>query len=316
MLGFSLAFAIPFTLFAAFPEWMQSLPKSGGWLNSVKVVLGFLELALSLKFLSVADQAYHWGLLDREVYLACWVVIFFLLGVYLLGKLRLPNDSPIKSISVSRLLMAVVTFSFVLYMIPGLFGAPLKALSGFLPPMTSQDFDLNRLVREQTWGTESAPQDQNFPDYPLYSDFLHLPHGLQGFFDYNEALTYAQEVNKPLFIDFTGHGCVNCRKMEEYVWSDPEVLKRMKNDFVVVALYVDDKSKLPEEKWVTSKFDGKVKKTLGKKNFNFQIERFNSNAQPYYVLLGNNENLLVDPRAYDLDINEFINFLDTGKQNY
>ena len=266
MLGFSLSFAIPFTLFAIFPEWMKSLPKSGGWLNSVKVVLGFLELALSIKFLSIADQTYHWGILDREIYLAIWIVIFFLMGIYLLGKLQLAHDSPIERLSVTRLLLSICTFTFVIYMIPGMFGAPLKALSGYLPPMTTQDFDLNRLIREQQTSSENGVVDENFPSNPRFSDFLHLPHGINGFYDYDEALAYANEVNKPLFIDFTGHGCVNCRKMEEYVWADKGVLNRLKNDYVVVALYVDDKTTLPEDEWFKSTYDGKIKKTLGKQN--------------------------------------------------
>ena len=317
MLGFSLSFAIPFTLFAIFPEWMKSLPKSGGWLNSVKVVLGFLELALGIKFLSIADQAYHWGILDREVYLAIWIVIFFLMGIYLLGKLQLPHDSPIEKISVTRLLLSICTFTFVVYMIPGMFGAPLKALSGYLPPMTTQDFDINRIMREQQFSSGvGAEVDDNFPTNARFSSFLHLPHGISGFFDYDEARTYAREVNKPLFIDFTGHGCVNCRKMEEYVWADAGVLSRLKNDYIVVALYVDDKTTLPEDEWFTSSYDGKIKKTLGKQNFDLQIGTFNSNAQPYYVLLDNEDNLLSEPRAYDLNINSFVDFLDDGKSKF
>ncbi len=316
MLGFSLSFAIPFTLFAIFPEWMKSLPKSGGWLNSVKVVLGFLELALSIKFLSIADQTYHWGILDREIYLAIWIVIFFLMGIYLLGKLQLAHDSPIERLSVTRLLFSICTFTFVIYMIPGMFGAPLKALSGYLPPMTTQDFDLNRLIREQQTSSGNGVVDKNFPSNPRFSNFLHLPHGINGFYDYDEALAYANEVNKPLFIDFTGHGCVNCRKMEEYVWADKGVLNRLKNDYVVVALYVDDKTTLPEDEWFKSTYDGKIKKTLGKQNFDLQIGTFNSNAQPFYVLLDNDENQLMDPRAYDLNINGFIKFLDDGKRKF
>jgi len=317
MLGFSLAFAVPFTFFAIFPEWMQSLPKSGGWLNSVKVVLGFLELALGIKFLSIADQTYHWGILDREIYLAIWIVIFFLIGIYLLGKLQLAHDSPIERLSVTRLLLSICTFTFVIYMIPGMFGAPLKALSGYLPPMTTQDFDINRLLKEQhsSFGNGTL-KDDKFPSNPRFSSFLHLPHGIRGFFDYDEALTYAREVNKPLFIDFTGHGCVNCRKMEEYVWSEPKVLNRLKNNYVVVALYVDDKTTLSPEEWFTSNYDSKLKKTLGKQNFDFQMDTFQSNAQPLYVLLDNKENILIQPRFYDLDVNSFIEFLDEGKKKF
>ena len=317
MLGFSLAFAVPFTLFAIFPEWMQSLPQSGGWLNSVKVILGFLELALSIKFLSIADQTYHWGILDREVYLAIWIVVFTLMGIYLLGKIQLPHDSKIEKISVTRLLLSIVTFTFVVYMIPGMFGAPLKALSGYLPPMTSQDFNLTSIDnRTNYFSDQSKLYESNFPSNPRFSSFLHLPHGIKGFFDYDEALDYAREINLPLFIDFTGHGCVNCRKMEEYVWADPRILNRLKNNFVIVALYVDDKTVLPEDEWFVSTYDGKLKKTIGKQNFDLQIETFSSNAQPYYVLLDNNEKLLTEPKSYDLDINNFLEFLDEGVENF
>jgi thiol:disulfide interchange protein DsbD len=313
MFGFSLAFSIVFTLFAIFPEWMSNLPKSGGWLNSVKVVLGFLELALGLKFLSVADQVYHWGLLDRDIYLALWIVIFSLMGFYLLGKIRLPGDSESKSIGVPRLLLAIVTFSFVIYLIPGMFGAPLKALSGYLPPASSHDFDLVALSRS---GQENVTLPETC-EAPLYADILpEIPHGLPGYYSYEQALECARNSNKPLFIDFTGHGCVNCREMEAYVWSDPGVLDRLKNDFIMVALYVDDKQTLPEEKWYESEFDGKVKKTIGKQNADFQITRFQNNAQPYYVILDQEENLLAEPMAYNKDVQEFTEFLDQAKKTY
>ncbi|MEX0882427.1 MAG: cytochrome c biogenesis protein CcdA, partial [Cyclobacteriaceae bacterium] len=253
MFAFSLAFALPFTLFAIFPEWLNSLPKSGGWLNSVKVVLGFLELALAFKFLSIADQVYHWGLLDRDIYLAIWIVIFALLGLYLLGKLRLAHDSPLEYLGVPRLMLAILTFVFVLYLIPGMWGAPLKALSGYLPPMSSHDFDLVKISREN-----SASSDQDLGEIPKYADFLHFPHGIQGYFDYEQALAAAKRQDKPLFIDFTGHGCVNCREMEARVWSDPRVLKRLKEDFVMVALYIDERYTLPESEWYTSAYDDKV----------------------------------------------------------
>ncbi|MCK9618399.1 MAG: thioredoxin family protein [Lentimicrobiaceae bacterium] len=312
MLAFSTAFALPFTLFAFFPSWLSNLPKSGGWLNAVKVVLGFLELALGLKFLSVADQTYHWGILDREVYLAIWIVVFTLLGFYLLGKLKFSHDSETKHLSVPRTLLAIVTFAFVMYMIPGMFGAPLKALSGYLPPQTSLDFDLVRIVQENKGGGTVSSTESELCETPKFSEFLHLPHGLKGYFDYDQALACAKKQNKPLFIDFTGHGCVNCREMEANVWSAPEVLKRLRNNFIVVALYVDDKSELPESEWITSKYDGKIKKTIGKKFADLQISRFNMNAQPYYVLLDTKGELLVTPRAYNLDVNEFVKFLDNG----
>lgn len=311
MFGFSLAFALPFTLFAIFPSWLSGLPKSGGWLNSVKVVLGFLELALGLKFLSVADQTYHWRILDREIYLAIWIVIFTLMGLYLSGKIKFKHDSDVKFISVPRLALVIITFSFVVYLVPGMFGAPLKALSGYLPPQTSHDFDISAIIRENSGTGGSAPAS-TICDKPEYSEFLHLPHGLQGYFDFNQGMECAKKQNKPVFIDFTGHGCVNCREMEANVWSHPLVLKRLREKFVVIALYVDDKTDLPENKWVTSKIDGKVKKTIGKKYADYQISRFNVNAQPYYVLLDHNGDLLNTPRAYNRSVDEFIDFLDKG----
>ncbi|MCS6973290.1 MAG: thioredoxin family protein, partial [Cyclobacteriaceae bacterium] len=308
MFSYSLAFAIPFTLFAIFPEWMKGLPKSGGWLNAVKVTLGFLELALALKFLSIADQAYHWGILDRDVNIVLWIVIFGLLGLYLLGKIRLPHDSPVEKISVPRLLLAITVFSFVVYLVPGLWGAPLKALAGYLPPQHTHDFDLVAMTRN---ARENAICDE-----PRYAEFLHLPHGLKGYFDYAQALACARAQDKPLFIDFTGHGCTNCREMEAVVWSDPAVLERLKNDFVIVALYVDDKTLLPESEWVTSTYDGKVKKTLGKKNADLQITRLNNNAQPFYVLVGKDERVLAWPYGYDRNVEKFVDFLERGKKKY
>ena len=292
MLGFSIAVALPFGFFAFFPSKLSNLPKSGGWLNSVKVVLGFIEVALGFKFLMVADQTYHWGLLDREVYIAIWIAVFTLMGIYLMGKIKFKNDSDLHHIGVFRLALIITTFSFVIYLIPGMFGAPLKALAGYLPPQESIDFDINRIVRENvkqvsvsgttttTTSTKPAACEE-----AKYTEFLHLPHGLDGYFDYDQALRCAQAQNKPLFIDFTGHGCVNCREMEQAVWSDPRVLEILRNDYVVVALYVDDKTTLPEEEWYVSEYDGKKKKTLGKKNADFQIKKFESNAQPNYILL-------------------------------
>ncbi|ELR72792.1 Cytochrome c-type biogenesis protein DsbD, protein-disulfide reductase [Fulvivirga imtechensis AK7] len=310
MFAFSLAFAIPFTLFAIFPGWLSNLPKSGGWLNSVKVVLGFIELALAFKFLSIADQAFHWGILDREVNIAIWIVIFTLMGFYLLGKIRLPHDSKLEVISVPRLMMAIGTFAFVLYLIPGMWGAPLKALAGYLPPMYTHDFDLISMTR-QTDEAEYAACGE-----PKYGDFLHLPHGLRGYFDYDQAIACARQQNKPLFIDFTGHGCTNCREMEAVVWSDPEVLRRLKEDYVIVALYVDDKTELPESAWYTSGYDGKVKKTIGKQNADLQITNLKNNAQPFYVLVGKDEKVLVEPVTYDRSARNFIKFLNKGKEKY
>lgn len=309
MFSFGLAFAIPFTLFAIFPEWMQRLPKSGGWLNTVKVVLGFLELALAFKFLSIADLVYHWGILDRDIFLAIWIVIFSALGLYLLGKIRLPHDSKMEHLGVPRLLLALVTFSFVVYMIPGLWGAPLKLLSGYLPPITTQQFSL-------TGGATSSETSSSSTEVVLYSDLLKIPHNIPGYFDYEQALAAAKREGKPLLIDFTGHGCVNCRKMEENVWVDPQVMKRLKEDFVMVALYIDERLELPESKWYTSSYDGKEKKTLGKQNADFQITRFNNNAQPYYVILDHQEKLLATPRSYNTDIAAFVEFLDGAKAKF
>ncbi|RED98939.1 protein-disulfide reductase DsbD family protein [Marinoscillum furvescens] len=312
MAAFSAAFAIPFTLFALFPNWLNSLPKSGGWLNSVKVVLGFVELALAFKFLSIADQAYHWQILDREIYLAIWIVIFGMMGFYLLGKIKLASDSESNKVSVPRLILAMITFTFVIYLIPGMFGAPLKALAGYLPPMSTHDFNL----LSSTYGPHVAEDLDERCEQPLYDDFLEWPHGLQGYFDYEQALSCAQATNKPIFVDFTGHGCVNCREMEARVWSEPEVLSRLRQDFVLLALYVDDKTELPSEQWYTSDYDGKVKKTIGKQNADFQITSFQNNAQPFYVILSPEGELLVEPTAYDLNVGNFVSFLDSGKQAF
>ena len=317
MAAFSSAFAIPFTLFALFPQWLKKLPKSGGWLNAVKVVLGFLELALALKFLSIADQVYHWGILDREVYLSFWIVIFALIGFYLLGKLRLPHDSETKMVSVPRLLMAIITFAFVVYMVPGLWGAPLKALAGYLPPETSQDFNMNRQLQfnRSAVGSDGGPSTVN-TSTRRHANLFKLPHGLAGFYDFKEALTYAKQINKPVFIDFTGHGCVNCREMEARVWADPTVLSRLQNDYVVVALYVDDKTELPQSEWYTSTYDQKEKKTIGAQNADYQIVKYNNNAQPHYCLVDHDGNLLVRPKNYDLSADNFAKFLDSGKAKF
>ena len=310
MLAFSTAFALPFTLFAFFPSLLQKLPKSGGWLNSVKVVLGFVEVALGFKFLSVADQVYHWNLLDREVYLAIWIVVFSLLGLYLLGKIKFAHDSEVKHLSVGRLALAIGVFTFVVYMIPGMWGAPLKALSGYLPPLSSQDFVIEKYAPTAT--SSSGEVDVNSAKY---SDILHLPHGLKGFFDMKEAEAYAAKVGKPIFIDFTGHGCVNCREMEARVWADPAVQQILRDEYVIVALYTDDKMPLPESDWVTTE-SGKVLKTLGKVNANYALTRFGVNAQPYYVLQGKDGKILGEPRGYDLSVEGFVEFLKKGVEEY
>jgi len=312
MFAFSLAFAVPFTLFAIFPEWLQNLPKSGGWMNTIKVTLGFLELALAFKFLSIADQVYHWGILDRDVFLVIWISVFIGLTLYLFGYLRLPHDDKVEKLSVPRLLTGLVSLGFVVYLLPGLWGAPLKGMAGYLPPMRSGMFTFanggGSMLAQNTEG--------KLCEAPKYAELFEFPHGLQGYFDYEQALNCAREQNKPLFIDFTGHGCVNCREMEARVWSNPEVLKRLNEDFVLVALYVDDKKELPASSWYTSTYDGKEKKTIGKQNADFQITAFNNNAQPYYVILDGNENLLVTPKAYDLNASTFIAFLDEAKENF
>ncbi len=316
MLGFSLAFAIPFTLFAFFPQWLKKMPKSGGWLNSVKVVIGFIELAFALKFLNVPDQTYHWGLLDREVYLGFWIVLFTMMGFYLLGKIKFPHDSDYPVVkSFPRLLLIIFTFTFVVYLIPGLFGAPLKGISGWLPPTETQDFDINAIVRDNQ-GSGQAVRKGNMTEAAKYADRLKLPHGLQGYFDYDQALKVSKELNKPIFVDFTGHGCTNCREMENRVWSDPEVLKRLRENFVLLALYVDDKViEMPKEEWYTNKA-GRGIKLLGKKNTEIQTGKFGTNSQPYYVILNGDGTLLVSPRAYDLNIEAFKIFLDAGVEAF
>ncbi len=310
MFAFALAFAIPFTLFAIFPNWMKSLPKSGGWLNTVKVVLGFVEIALAFKFLSIADQAFHWGILDREINIAIWIVIVVLIGIYLMKGFRMPGDTgkdaEDKTVSVLRASLAMIAFVFAVYLIPGMWGAPLKALAGYLPPMYTHDFNV----------ISASEKSGSVCDEPKYADFLHLPHGLSGYFDYDQALACARQQGKPLFIDFTGHGCTNCREMEANVWSDPQVLQRLNTDYVVVALYVDDKTVLPESDWYTSTYDNKVKKTIGKQNADLQITNLNNNAQPFYVLVGKDERVLVSPYGYNLNAEKFARFLDVGKKKY
>jgi thiol:disulfide interchange protein len=304
MAAFGAGLALPFTLFAIFPSFLSNLPKSGGWLNSVKVVLGFVEIAFAFKFLSIADVVYHWGILDREIYLSIWIVLAFLLGMYLLGKLKFSHDSEMPFVSVPRFALALVSFTFGVYMIPGLFGAPLKGLSGLLPPMHTQDFIL---------GSEGK---HGSSENIKHADFLELPHGLTGYFDYKQALEESKKQHKPIFVDFTGHACVNCRKMEEYVWAKPEVLKRLQNDFIIVSLYADERKELPEADWYTSPRDGKVKKTIGEQNQDLQISKFNFSAQPQYVVIDENGNELSGPTFFDTDEQKFVDFLDNGKKGF
>lgn len=311
MLAFSLAFALPFTVLALFPSLLKNLPKSGGWLNSVKVVLGFIEVALGFKFLSTADQTYHWGLLDREVYLAIWIVCFTLLGFYLLGKLRFANDSKVEHLSVKRLALSIVVFSFVVYMIPGMWGAPLKALSGYLPPLETQDFILGQQGPETSAPAQSKPADLA----RKYSDFLSLPHGMDGYFDIDEAKAAASAQDKPLFVDVTGHGCVNCREMEAKVLSDRRVLSTLGEDFVICALYADDKKTLDKQDWVTTE-SGKVLKTLGKVNSHYALKTWGVNSQPCYIIIAPDGQLLAGPRGYDLDVQAYLDFLSEGLRAY
>ena len=298
MLAFSVAFALPFTIFAMFPSLLKKL-KSGSWLNSVKVVLGFIEVALGLKFLSVADQTYHWGLLDREIYLAIWIVVFTLLGLYLLGKIRFEADSEVKHIGIFRLFLVIVDFTFVVYMIPGMFGAPLKALSGYLPPIETQDFIMSGNTSQQVVSIEEATKGEK------------LPLGLTGYHSMEEGYAAAKASGKPVFLDISGLACVNCREMEQRVWSDPKVLSMLKNDFVIVVLYTDDKTKLPESEWVTTS-SGKVLKDRGRVNAWFVRENFGVSAQPNYVLLSPDGKQLAPIRGYNTDIDGFVEFLNSG----
>lgn len=300
ILGFSIAFAMPFTLFAFFPEVMKKMPKSGGWMNTMKAILGFVELALGLKFLSVADQTYHWHILDRETYLAIWIAIGMLLTLYLIGKLRLPNDDDMPHIKVPRLILAIITLSFTIYMIPGLWGAPLKALSGYIPPITTQDFVIGAPGSSQE---PLATNGSRLCGTPQYADVLRLPHGMESYFEYGEALGCARKQGKPMLLIFTGHGCVNCRKMEENVWSDPRVRQKMQQDFVMCSLFTDDR---------TISADGH--KTIGEVNTELQISKFQINAQPYYVILDpKTETPMVQPQGYNPSVEDFIKYLDSAK---
>ena len=311
MFGFSLALAIPFALFAMFPGWLNALPKSGGWLNSVKVILGFLELAFALKFLSNVDLAYHWHIFDREVFLVLWIVIFGLMGVYLLGKLRLSNDSPLSHVSVQRLFLAIIVLSFTVYLVPGLWGAPLKSISAFLPPMSTQDFDLSNIGGQAALMPDAA---DNTPH--KYSDLFDKPKGFNPFFDYDEALAFAKKVHKPLMIDFTGHACVNCRKMEANVWPDKEVYRTMTQDYVLVQLYVDDKTDLAAGEQTTTA-EGRAIKTIGNKWSYLQTHKFQTNSQPFYILLDpDTETTLVEPQGASYDSAEYLKYLESGLAVY
>lgn len=310
MLGFSIALAIPFVLFAAFPSMLKSMPKSGGWLNSVKVVLGFLELALALKFLSNVDLAYHWNWLDREVFLALWIAIFGLLGLYLIGKIKFAHDSNLNYLSVPRTIIAIVVFSFVIYMIPGMWGAPLKSISAFLPPSATQDFDLSVAQFGAAPASSSATAKKK-----KYYDIFHergTPKGFDPYYDYQEGLAAAKEANKPVLIDFTGWNCVNCRQMEANVWTDPKVAALLREQFIMVELFVDDRTELEADEQYVSSYSGKKINTIGKKNSDFQASTFNSNSQPLYVIVDAEGNVLVPPTGANYNINSYLAFLQSG----
>ena len=305
MLGFSLALAIPFTLFAIFPSWLKEMPKSGGWLNTVKVSLGFLEIALAFKFLSNVDLAYHWGIFNRDIFLIIWIVVFGMWSLYLLGKLRLSHDSEINFLSLPRLFFAMFILGFTIYMIPGLWGAPLKGISAWLPPQTTQEFDL--------YSNAGSSETKAQTSEKKYAGLFHAPHGLDAFYDYEQGLAYAKSVNKPILIDFTGWSCTNCRKMEASVWPDKEVLRRLREDYVLISLYVDDKTELSQEEKYNSAFSGKKVSSIGQKWSDFQASKFGTNSQPYYVIADHTGTVLVAPQAFNLDVNNYIKFLESGK---
>ena len=311
MTGFSVALAIPFTLLAVFPSMLGSMPRSGGWLNSVKVVLAFLLLAFSLKFLTVADSVGQWDLMSRDVFIAIWIVIFIMLGFYLLGKLKFHHDDPLPYISVPRAFLAIISFSFAIYLIPGLWGAPLTSISSFAPPVTKQVFDISRPsagIQTNVAGAATTLPEGYQVKEGAYS--------LIKFLDYQEGMDYARKQGKPVFLDFTGHGCVNCRKMEAAVWGDPNVLQRLRNEFVIISLYVDDRTRLDEEEQYVSELSGRRMRTFGNKWSDFQATRYGVNAQPYYVLLDHNEKPLAPPYSYNTNVGQFIEFLDKGIQGF
>ena len=306
MLGFSIAIALPFSLFAAFPGWLNALPKSGGWLNTVKVVLGFLELALAFKFLSNADLVLQLHWLEREVFLAIWIAVFSVLALYLLGKITLPHDSPVSHISVGRLTLGVLVLSFTIYLIPGLFGAPLQLISGFPPPMHYSESPDGFGVAESSSKTKSS-----LPDGAEYG-----PHDIVTFHDYSKGMEFAKKAGKPVLLDFTGYACVNCRKMEELVWSDPKVLEVLENDVVLISLYVDDKKELPENEQYVSEATGKKITTIGNKWSDLQIKTYKANAQPFYVIVDHEKEKLNEPSAYNPDIKEYYDWLNSGIKKF
>jgi thiol:disulfide interchange protein DsbD len=325
MFGFSLALALPFTIFALFPSALKTLPKSGGWLNSVKVVLGFLELAFALKFLSNVDLAYHWNWFDREIFLSLWIAIGLMIGLYLIGKIKFSHDSDVKYLTIPRTFLAIIVFAFVIYMIPGLWGAPLKSISAFLPPEATQDFNLSSIPDGS--GSAAAPSaaiPSSIGERKYAANYIRIKtKGLDAWYDYDQALQVSKALRKPILIDFTGFNCVNCRKMEANVWSDPQVFSRIKNDFVLLQLVVDDKAELPVAEHFVSDYSGKKITTLGGKWSNLEAQRFNSNSQPLYVMLDSDGNLLKDASGAEIptspanyDIASYLKFLDSGVAAY
>jgi thiol:disulfide interchange protein DsbD len=316
MFAFGLAFAMPFTLFALFPAVLNRLPKSGGWLNSVKVVLGFLMLAFSMKFLMTIDGVYNLKLLSRDIYLAIWIVLFSMLGLYLMGKIKFSHDSDVPYIGTFRLFLIITVFSFVVYLIPGLFGAPLNGLSSLLPSQQTSQFDIRKMILDNKQGFNTvSPVQQPLSltcSEPKFADKFEMPLGLTGYFDYRQGLECAREQGKPVLIDFKGHACANCKLMEAKVWSDPQILERLRDNFVIIALYVDDRTQLPENEWVTSSVDGKVKKTIGKINEDLEISKFKTNALPLYVIADHNGNPVNKPMPTNLNVEEYKKWLDEG----
>ena len=315
MFGFGLAFALPFTLFALFPSFISSMPKSGSWLNSVKVVLGFIMLAFSMKFLMTIDSVYSFNLLTRDLYLAIWIVLSFLLGLYLMGRIRFVHDSDVTHIGVLRLFLIVAVFVFAVFLITGLFGAPLKGLSALLPSQETSWFNMRQAAPEATVSlpfTYKSPSSGTLCNEPKYAGIFKMPLGLEGYFDYEQGLECAREIGKPVLIDFKGHACANCKVMEAKVWSDPEVLRRLRDNFVIVSLYVDDRTQLPENEWFVSSVDGRQKKTIGKLNEDIEISKYKTNALPLYVITGYDGISLNKPMPTNLNVEEYKSWLDEG----
>jgi thiol:disulfide interchange protein DsbD len=315
MIGFGFAFALPFTIFALFPSIMSRIPKSGGWLNSIKVVLGFIMLAFSMKFLMTIDSVYSLGILSRTLFISIWIVLFTLLGLYLMGKIRFSHDSDLKFIGVFRLFLIIIDFTFVVYLIPGLFGAPLNGLSSFLPSAETSEFNLPKIIMENRSVPGPVVQSavtSSICSEPKYNDIFHMPLGLKGYFDYKQGLACAKEQKKPVLIDFKGHACANCKRMEAKVWSDPEILSRLRDNFVIIELYVDDRTQLSESEWITSSVDGKQKKTIGKLYEDLEISKFKTNALPLYVIADSEGNPLNNPMPTNLNVGEYKSWLDEG----